>query len=64
MLQPAEFLPPAVVRLHDDPASLLDLRRSLPVRDLHFNLAQQRHHLLRIVPFHMLIFLQAIQNRC
>jgi hypothetical protein len=38
MLQPAEFLPPAVVRLRGDPYFLADLRCSLPVRDLHFNL--------------------------
>jgi len=28
------------------------VRRGFPVRNLHFNLPQQRHNLLRLLPFH------------
>ena len=46
-LQPAVLLAPPVVGLLRDPGLLACLRRRLPVRDRHFNLPQQVHHLLR-----------------
>ena len=50
--QAAVFLPPAVVRLYGDLRFLAGLRGGLSVRDLHFNLPQQRYDLFRLVSLH------------
>jgi hypothetical protein len=49
-LQTAIFLPPAALRLNGDFCFFAGLRGSLPVRNIHFNLPQQIHDLLRLVP--------------
>lgn len=46
---PAKFLPPAVEGLRCGLDFVAGLRGGLSVRDLDFNLPQQRHDLLRLV---------------
>ena len=46
-LQPAILLAPPVVRLVRDRRFLTSQRSRLPIRDRHFNLTKQIHHLLR-----------------
>jgi hypothetical protein len=50
VLQPTELFSPAVEGLHGDLGFLAGLRGGLSVGDPYFNLPQQRHALLRLVP--------------
>jgi len=50
-LQAAIFLTPAAVDLYSDLHFLAGFWSRLSVHDFHFNLPQQCHDLLRLVPF-------------